>query len=137
MEKETVDKYCRRYILGSLCLVCTVTLLGGALLQVLALGGTGGALAVGTGFTLVTDVADALIWRKVALGSKESLPTFYTAVSGFRMLLALATLFAVYMAVGRDAMMPYCIAFMAYYFIQLAHHSIFFSRASNALSKES
>lgn len=137
MEKQTVDRYCRSYVIGSLCLVCAVTLLGGALSQVLALGGMGGPLAVGAGFTLATDIADALIWRKVAKGSSDCLPTFYTAVSGFRMLLALATLFAVYMTVGRDAMMPYCIAFMAYYFIQLAHHSIFFSRASNALSKES
>ena len=88
-------------------------------------------LAVGAGFSLVVEVADAKVWQRVAKKSPEGLTTFYTAVSGFRMLLALATMFVCYIIVGRDAVAPYIVVMLVYYFVLLAHHSIFFSRLSN------
>ena len=88
-------------------------------------------LAVAAGFSLVVEVADAKVWRRVAKKSPDSLTTFYTAVSGFRMLLALATMFVCYIIVGRDAVAPYIVVMLVYYFVLLAHHSIFFSRLSN------
>lgn len=88
-------------------------------------------MAVSAVFSIVVELADALVWRKVAKKSPDSLTTFYTAVSGFRMLLALATMLVCYIIVGRDAIMPYILVLLVFYFAMLAHHSIFFSRLSN------
>ena len=82
-------------------------------------------------FTLVVSGIIGLVWRRVAKRSPESLPTFFTAVSGFRMLLALAAMFVYYLACGRSAMLLFFVVFMAFYFVSLAHHSIFFARVSN------
>lgn len=88
-------------------------------------------VAVSAVFSIVVESADALVWRRVAKKSPDSLTTFYTAVSGFRMLLALATMLVCYIIVGRDAIMPYILVLLVFYFAMLAHHSIFFSRLSN------
>ena len=82
-------------------------------------------------FTLVVSGVIGMVWRRVAKHSPESLPTFFTAVSGFRMLLALAVMFIYYLACGRSAMLLFFVVFMVFYFVSLAHHSIFFARVSN------
>ena len=86
---------------------------------------------IGAFFTLVVSAAIGLIWRRIAKSSPESLPTFFTAVSGFRMLLALAVMFVYYLVFGRSAMLMFFVVFMVFYFASLAHHSIFFARVSN------
>ena len=86
---------------------------------------------VATVFTLVVSAVIGLVWRRVAKRSPESLPTFFTAVSGFRMLLALAVMFVYYLVFGRSAMLLFFVVFMVFYFVSLAHHSIFFARVSN------
>lgn len=82
-------------------------------------------------FMILTSVVIGLVWRKVAISAPDSLPTFFMAVSGFRMLLALFTLLGCYIAVGRSNMAPYIIVFMIFYFLALIHHSIFFARINN------
>ena len=82
-------------------------------------------------FTLVVSAVIGMVWRRVAKRSPESLPTFFTAVSGFRMLLALAVMFVYYLVFGRNAMLLFFVVFMVFYFVSLAHHSIFFARVSN------
>lgn len=86
---------------------------------------------IATVFTLVVSAVIGLVWRRVAKCSPESLPTFFTAVSGFRMLLALAVMFVYYLVFGRSAMLLFFVVFMVFYFVSLAHHSIFFARVSN------
>ena len=86
---------------------------------------------IATVFTLVVSAAIGMIWRRVAKRSPESLPTFFTAVSGFRMLLALAVMFVYYLVFGRSAMLLFFVVFMVFYFVSLAHHFIFFARVSN------
>jgi hypothetical protein len=86
---------------------------------------------IATVFTLVVSAAIGMVWRRVAKRSPESLPTFFTAVSGFRMLLALAVMFIYYLVFGRSAMLLFFLVFMVFYFVSLAHHSIFFARVSN------
>jgi len=86
---------------------------------------------IATVFTLVVSAVIGLVWRRVARRSPESLPTFFTAVSGFRMLLALAVMFVYYLVFGRSAMLLFFVVFMVFYFVSLAHHSIFFARVSN------
>ena len=80
---------------------------------------------------LVVAVSIALVWRRVAKGAPDSLPTFFTAVSGFRMLLALAVMFVYYVVNKDTTMLPFFLVFMAFYFASLTHHSIFFASVSN------
>ena len=47
------------------------------------------------------------------------------------MLLALAVMFVYYLACGRSAMLLFFLVFIVFYFVSLAHHSIFFARVSN------
>ena len=82
-------------------------------------------------FSLVMCVSVALIWRRVAQSAADSLPTFFTAVSGFRLLLALAVMFVYYLVDNQNSMLRFFVVFIAFYFAMLAHHSIFFARINN------
>lgn len=126
-----IDKLCGRYIVWSMVYIFILTI-GSFIFEKLGLfSGLMYPVAVSVVFSIVVESADALVWRKVAKKSPDSLTTFYTAVSGFRMLLALATMLVCYIIVGRDAIMPYILVLLVFYFAMLAHHSIFFSRLSN------
>ncbi|MCI6555507.1 MAG: hypothetical protein SPE73_00855 [Prevotella sp.] len=126
-----IDKLCGRYIVWSMVYIFILTI-GSFIFEKLGLfSGLMYPVAVSAVFSIVVESADALVWRKVAKKSPDSLTTFYTAVSGFRMLLALATMLVCYIIVGRDAIMPYILVLLVFYFAMLAHHSIFFSRLSN------
>lgn len=98
-------------------------------------GGLARPLVVSAVFALVVELADIAIWSRVAEGEGKMLPTFFSAVSGFRMLLGLAVLVGCYIAVGRDAMAEYCLVFMVFYLWVIIHHSVFFSRVSNTHTK--
>lgn len=135
LETKEVDRLSLRYIIQSASIIIVLCLLTFCASFLFPAASLRMPLLVSAVFSLVVDSADALIWQRVAKSSQESLTTFYTAVSGFRMLFALATLFSVYLAVGRDMMLEYCIVFMAFYFVLLVHHSVFFSRVSNSHSK--
>ena len=87
-------------------------------------------------FSLIVCAVIALVWRRVAQSSPESLPTFFTAASGFRMLLALAVMFVYYLVDNQDSMLRFFLVFIAFYFAMLIHHSIFFARINNRLSNE-
>jgi hypothetical protein len=76
-------------------------------------------------------IAFSLLWRWVAKDKKESLTTLYSVVSGFRMVLALFTLFVCFLFVGRDAMVPYVLVFMVFYLIMVGFHTVYFSRVTN------
>ena len=113
-----IDKLCGKYIAGSLICVALLTIAALLVEKLQIASQLACPVAVSAVFSIVVETADALT-------------TFYTAVSGFRMLLALATMFVCYLIVGRNAVAPYIIVMMVYYFVLLAHHSIFFSRLSN------
>lgn len=86
---------------------------------------------VGGSFTFTVAVVFAFLWKWMATKHQDSLTAFYTATSGFRMLLALATLFVCYLFVGRDAMASYVLVFMVFYLVQTGFHSIYFARIAN------
>ena len=88
-------------------------------------------IIVSVAFSLVTCVAIAQIWKRVAQNSPDSLPTFFTAVSGFRLLLALAVMFVYYLVDTQDSMLRFFMVFIVFYFGMLIHHSIFFARINN------
>ncbi len=86
---------------------------------------------VSTVFSLIFLLGFAVLWRWVVRKHKDSVTTLYSVVSGFRMLMALFTLFIVFLVVGRAAMLPYVLVFMIFYLIMVAYHSIYFSRITN------
>lgn len=126
-----IDRLCSKYIVWSMIIVVLLTVAAFLVEKTGLPSALMYPVAVSAVFSIVVESADALVWRRVAKKSPDSLTTFYTAVSGFRMLLALATMFVCYIIVGRDAVAPYIVVMLVYYFVLLAHHSIFFSRLSN------
>ena len=82
-------------------------------------------------FTLLVCITIGLVWGYVAKNSPDSLPTFFTAVSGFRLLLALAVMFVYYLLDSNDTMLSFFLVFMVFYVASLAHHTVFFARVSN------
>lgn len=85
-------------------------------------------MAVSAAFSIVVSLAETLIWQKIVISAPDYLAVFHTSVSGFRLLLALATMFVYYLASGRENMTAFILVFMLYYFMVLAYHAIHFSR---------
>lgn len=131
MKIEYVDKLSRTYAKQELWLTAGIFLLVLGVMSVSNIEGLLVPAIVGAVFSLVVSTAEALIWRQVAKQSPDNLPTFYTAASGFRLLLALATMFVYYLVKGRDAMLVFFIVFMIFYLVLLAHTSVYFARLSN------
>lgn len=125
-----INKQCKKYILQTVVIFLVMNFLVRIVGKVWDLG-LWAEMIVSSSFLLVTGVAIALTWRWVASSHKESLPTFFTAVSGFRLLLALGVMFVWYLADKNDTMLQFFMVFMAYYVVSLVHHSFFFARLSN------
>ncbi|NPD81560.1 hypothetical protein HPS57_06190 [Prevotella sp. PINT] len=131
MDKKDVEKAFKRYIAQLFGIVAALCLLAGTLMSLEVVGDIMMPLTVSCIFMLAVGIVISFVWKKVAMSSPDSLTTFFTAVSGFRMLLALMTLLGCYIAVGRDNMDKYVIVFMVFYFASLAHHSMFFAHINN------
>ena len=121
-----IDKLSKRYARQELLLTAALFLITLLVMRVWYLDELLVPVIVSAAFTLVVSTALAVIWRKVATKSPDSLPTFFTAASAFRMLLALAVMFVYYLVNGRDAMLVFFLVFMAFYLVSLIHHSVFF-----------
>ena len=107
-----------------------------ALSEYANIGGLKVPLIVSVGFAFVIEMADILIWQRVRQsGQDDALSTFYTAVSGFRMLLALAVLGISYFVFGREVMPKFCMVFLAFYAMMIIHHSLFFMHRSGCGTK--
>ena len=128
---NNIDKISKRYARQELLLTAALFLITLLVMRVWYLDELLVPVIVSAAFTLVVSTALAVIWRKVATKSPDSLPTFFTAASAFRMLLALAVMFVYYLVNGRDAMLVFFLVFMAFYLVSLIHHSVFFARVSN------
>jgi hypothetical protein len=126
-----INQLSMKYLRQELFLAVGLFLIALLVMRVWFIDGLFAPAVVSVIFMLVVGGAIGLIWRRVAKHAPESLPTFFTAVSGFRMLLALAVMFIYYLACGRSAMLMFLVVFMVFYFVSLAHHSIFFARVSN------
>ena len=127
---KNIEKLSMTYMRHGLMVTVALALIGLMVMQVWYLDLLT-PIIVSVAFSLVTCVAIAQIWRRVAQSSPDSLPTFFTAVSGFRLLLALAVMFVYYLVDTQDSMLRFFMVFIAFYFGMLAHHSIFFARINN------
>ena len=126
-----IDKLCMSYIRQELLLAVALFLIALLVMRVCFIDTILTPAIISVSFMLVVAVSIALVWRRVAKGAPDSLPTFFTAVSGFRMLLALAVMFVYYVVNKDTTMLPFFLVFMAFYFASLTHQSIFFARVSN------
>ena len=135
LENTEIAKLSRRFVCQSALAVVLLSLAVVSLSLFAHVGGLARPLVVSAVFALVVELADIAIWSRVAEGEGKMLPTFFSAVSGFRLLLGLAVLVGCYIAVGRDAMAEYCLVFMVFYLWVIIHHSVFFSRVSNTHTK--
>lgn len=126
-----IDKLTKGFITQSVIITAVLWIIGFVVTQFVPAADSQLALLVSAVFSLVFAVADGLLWRFAAKKGAEALTTFYAAVSGFRLLLALATMFVYYLSVGSDSMLVFFLVFMVFYFVHLAHHTLFFSRVSN------
>lgn len=127
---NNVDKLSKSYMKQGLFLTVALALLTLLVMQVWQFDLLV-EIIVSVVFSLIVCWTIGLVWRWVAKNHQESLPTFFTAVSGFRLLLALAVMFVYYLVCGRSAMLPFFLVFMVFYFASLIHHSIFFAKVSN------
>lgn len=132
LKNTEIAKYSRRYTIQIIVAVVVLTLAVLSLHMFAHVDGLVPPLVVSVVFALVVELADIYLWKRIAEANQKMLPTFFSAVSGFRMLLALFTLVGCYIAVGRDAMLEYCMVFMVFYLWMIVHHSAFFSRVNNS-----
>ena len=128
-----INQQTKKYIVQCIILVFVLNLLGHLAMRFWAFDIVV-PMAVSMIFVLVVEIASVLIWRWVALKHRDMLPSFFTGVSGFRFLLALAVMFVVwYVVEDTKTMKTFFIVFLIYYMTSMIHHSIFFSRMSNRL----
>ena len=133
MEDSQIDSLCRKYARQELWLTVSLSLI---FMMVVSIYGQERFLIptiVGALFSLFVSYAEAFVWRWVAGKHPDNLPTFYTATSGFRMLLALVVMFVYYLVAGREYMMDFFFVFIVFYLILLVHTSIYFARLSRRL----
>lgn len=123
-----IERHFRRFLIQGLALIAATTAIAVAVMCLTTVGGMLVPTVVGAVFAFVVESADAFIWRKVATNVPDSLPIFFMAVSGVRMLLALAVMFVYYLAAGSGNMVTFFLVFMVYYIIVLLHHTLFFAK---------
>lgn len=126
-----VDRIAKRYAGIGLLLVIGLWLAGILMATICPEWKLMSPIWISTAFCMFFLVAFAFLWRWMMKFHQDSITTLYSVVSGFRMLMALFTLFIVYLVVGRSAMLPYVVVFMVFYLVMVAFHSVYFSRITN------
>lgn len=126
-----INQLSKRYMRQQLYLTAALFLISLLVMRVWFLDGLLVPAIISSAFTLVIAAVIGLVWRRIATQAPDSLPTFFTAVSGFRLLLALLVMFIYYLVYGRDHMLIFFLVFMVFYFASLTHHSVFFAKVSN------
>ena len=126
-----INQLSKRYMRQQLYLTAALFLISLLVMRVWFLDGLLVPAIISSAFTLVIATVIGLVWRRIATQAPDSLPTFFTAVSGFRLLLALLVMFIYYLVYGRDHMLIFFLVFMEFYFASLTHHSVFFAKVSN------
>ena len=84
-----INQLSKRYMRQQLFLTAAIFLVTLLVMRVWFLDGLLVPAIVSAGFTLLLGCVIGIVWRRIAMQAPDSLPTFFTAVSGFRLLLAL------------------------------------------------
>ena len=127
MDNKLINKY-RRSFIYQMLITLIVLVGGGYAVAKLWLGYTVALpLSVSATVFFILELADILIWSRVACNSPDSLPTFFMGVSGFRMLICLMVFFIFYFVTSRQQMLLFLCIFAVFYVAMLVHHTLFFS----------
>lgn len=126
-----IQRTSKRYFKQQLCLVVVTALLSLLVMRVAFMDCLLYPTIISVFFTLFVSIATIKTWKHIAIHSPENLTTFYSASSGFRLLLALATMFVYYLISGRNSMSVFFIVFMVFYCVSLTHHALFFARVTS------
>lgn len=130
-----IDKTCKKFVFQIIALTVLSVFVIYTMSYFFEIRNIVRATTVSATFSFLVGMAEGLVWRMVAKKSPDGLTTFFTAVSGFRMLLAIVLIFIFYFIYGREEMLSFCLVFIAFYLVFLIHHSVFFSYVSNYHSK--
>ncbi len=116
------------YMVQSLALIAVVTAL--AFLCITSWGDwslMGMPTVVAAGFQLLACLVYGMFWRAVACRSSASLPVFYLAASGIRMLAGIATVVIYLFLVSEASSVRFFVSvFLAYYFLLLVYDTLYF-----------
>ena len=126
-----IERIGKRFIKQEISLVVATCLVALLVMRVWYVDTMLTPIIVSVVYSLTVGVAVGLLWMRVAKRNSESLPTFFTALSGGRLLLALTAMFVYYLVCGRDAMLVFFLVFMAFYLVTLVHQSVFFAKVSS------
>ena len=114
MDNKLINK-CRRSFIYQMLITLIVLVGGGYAVAELGLGYTVALpLSVSATVFFILELADILIWSRVASNSPDSLPTFFIGVSGFRMLICLMVFFIFYFVASRQQMLLYLCVFAVF-----------------------
>ena len=127
-EMADIDKLSKLYIKQGLWAIIVLSLLILFIMWIGAIKGMLAPLTVAIVFSLMSEIIEAKVWCRVAKKSTDNLPTFFMAVSGFRMLLALVIFFVYYLVVERSEMLVFFLIFLVFYLILIIQHALFFSK---------
>lgn len=126
-----IRKTCMRYFRQQLILNVTLALIALLVMRVSYMNSMLWPIIISVLFTLGVSTTNIYVWQHISKKTPESLPMFFTAASGFRLLLGLTTMFVYYLIVGKDSIMVFFLVFIVFYFVSLTHHAYFFARVSN------
>ena len=127
-----IDMVFRKYMLSSLLIMVLLTGAVFVIVNVIMQTDVTVAVVISVLFSISIELADVLLWKHIAKSSPDSLTTFYSAISGIRMLLALGTMLVYYLVAPDGGMTSFFVVFLIYYFVVLGHHAIFFARLTNS-----
>lgn len=125
-----MDKSVSAYIFQSHTIIAVLTVLVCACMMKWGdLSLMGVPVAVAAGFQVLACLTYGMAWRTVARRSAASLPVFYLAASGIRMLAGIATV-VVYLFLVSDALSVrfFIFLFLTYYIVLLIYDTFYFVR---------
>ncbi len=93
-------------------------------------------LYICTIYALVLEIAEAVVWTRIAKNSPDNLPNFFIAVSGIRILSAIVMMTVYYLVTGRETMLTFFFVFAVFYVAILIHHILFFRKHTDITINE-
>lgn len=126
-------KVSREFAMKSVLITMVMTVAGFAVAKFAGMPRMTLPLIASTAFCVLVDLATSVVFRKVAAGHPDQLPTFFMGVSGFRFLLALAMIFVWFLVADKAMMTLFIVVFCAFYFVTMIYQAAYFSKIANRL----
>lgn len=123
-----IDKLVWKYLRQSIAIIAGISILLLLLVRVQYMDFLITPIIIGSVFAIAVELLDILLWRKFIVQSPDTLPIFFLGVSVVRLLFTLAVLFVYYFTTDGSNITSFFLTFMAYYFVIMLHHTIFFAK---------